>query len=108
MKEKKDIYTKRASLRGQKESIERYDGMGRGIAGNYYRFIARSEYINPGYKEGCNPLLRVQFFATEKNAEQNIGYDNECKYLNSLNFVLYKQNKFSYNRSRAIENNWFH
>ena len=95
-------------LRGEYESIEKYDMMGKDIGGNYYRFIARSEYIHPGHKEGCNPLLRVQFFATEKNKEQKIGYDNDCKYLNNLNSVLYKQNKFSYNRSRAIENNWFH
>ena len=54
--------------------------MGRDIKGQYYRFIARSEYIDPGHKAGCNPLLRVQFFATEKNDEQNIGYDNDCKY----------------------------
>ena len=78
--EKKGIYNKRANLRGLDESIERYDRMGRDIKGQYYRFIARSEYIHPGHKAGCNPLLRVQFFATEKNAEQNIVYDNDCKY----------------------------
>ena len=91
LKEKKDIYNDRANLRGRKESIERYDRMGRDIKGQYYRFIARSEYIDPDHKAGCNPLLRVQFFATEKNKEQNIGYDNDCKYLNNLKFVLYKQ-----------------
>ena len=106
-KKKEGDYAKRANLRGQYISIEKYDKMGRDIGGDYYRFIARSEYINPDHKAGCNPLLRVQFFATKKNEEQNIGYDNECKYLNNLNFVLYKH-KFCYDRLHAIECNGFH
>ena len=80
--EQKDIYNKRANLRGQDISIEKYDKMGRDIRGDYYRFIARSEYIDPDHKAGCNPLLRVQFFAS-----------TPCKYLNNSNFVLYKQKK---------------
>ena len=80
MNRMKDIYNSRTNLRGQNESIEKYDLMGSDIEGHYYRFIVRSAYIHPGHRAGCNPLLRVQFFSTEKQHELNIGYQNDSKY----------------------------
>ena len=80
----KDVYTNVKSVRGHELSIEKYDLMGKDVGGKYYRFIARSQYIKPDHRPGCNPILRIQFLATEKNEEQNIGYANECKFRKNI------------------------
>ena len=64
---------------GKKLSIEKYDKLKEGVGGRwYYRFVARATYIKPddfnGDQAGCNPILRIQFLATKKNAEDSFGY----------------------------------
>ena len=75
----KDTYTDVYLPTGKEISIEKYDKLKEGIGGRwYYRFIARATYIKPkkfnGNQAGCNPILRIQFLATKKNAEDSFGY----------------------------------
>ena len=75
----KDTYTNVNPPTGKKLSIEKYDKLKEGVGGlTYYRFMARATYIKPDpfYDDqaGCNPILRIQFLATEKNEEYKFGY----------------------------------
>ena len=54
-----------------------------------YRFIVRTEYLEHDFRYGCNPILRVQFMATEANKRNNCGPFSEasfknCKYIQVL------------------------
>ena len=69
---RKTGYTGITSVRGHKLSIEKYDLVGKDVGGRYYRFIARSEYIEPDHRPGCNPILRIQFLKTEKIIEKEV------------------------------------
>ena len=75
----KDTYTDVDPATGKEISIEKYDKLKEGVGGRwYYRFVARATYIKPddfnGDQAGCNPILRIQFLATKKNAEDSFGY----------------------------------
>ena len=75
----KNTYTNVKPPTGKKLSIEKYDKLTEGVGGRwYYRFMARATYIKPdpfyGNQEGCNPILRIQFLATEKNEKDAFGY----------------------------------
>ena len=75
----KVTYTNVNPPTGKKMSIEKYDKLKEGVGGRwYYRFMARATYIKPDTfnrdQEGCNPILRIQFLATEKNEEYKFGY----------------------------------
>ena len=41
-----------------------------------YVSVLRAEYINPGFKYGCNPILKVQFGSAKKENHTSCGFDH--------------------------------
>ena len=70
---------KRQDKELQRIVLEReFDSYGKG-----YRFIVRTVYEDSGFRYGCNPILRIQFMATESNKQTNCGTPGNDSVLNS-------------------------
>ena len=44
-----------------------------------YASSLRAEYIDPGFKYGCNPILKVRFGSAKEEKHTNCGFDPPLK-----------------------------